>query len=133
MVTTEYHNVIFFYTCDPVCWPFEWSSYIGNANNLCLIWPIYNVNLFIYCSYMTFVTAEKRSQSHQLEFLFNYYLRILQKHHKQTRLSKFLESISLGLQIYPSSPELFTALVEISHLYTVPTKLRSILDDFSNK
>lgn len=79
------------------------------------------------------VLPEKRSQSHQLEFLFNYYLRILQKHHKQTRLSKFLESISLGLQIYPSSPELFTALVEISHLYTVPTKLRSILDDFSNK
>lgn len=79
------------------------------------------------------VLPEKRSQSHQLEFLFNYYLQILQKHHKQTRLSKFLESISLGLQIYPSSPELFTALVEISHLYTVPTKLRSILDDFSNK
>lgn len=88
---------------------------------------------FLCVTYVTFVTAEKRSQSRQLEFLFNYYLQILKKHHKQTRLSKFLDFIRLGLQTYPGSPELLTTLVEISHLYTVPAKLRSILDDFSCK
>ncbi|XVF09402.1 hypothetical protein REPUB_Repub07fG0089400 [Reevesia pubescens] len=81
----------------------------------------------------TMVLPERRSQSHHLEYLFNYYLRMLQRHHGQFTLSKAWESVTHGLQIYPSSPELFNALVEISCLYTTPNKLRWMFDDYCHK
>ncbi|EOY21548.1 UPF0614 protein C14orf102, putative isoform 2 [Theobroma cacao] len=77
--------------------------------------------------------AERRSQSYCLECLFNYYIRMLQRHHGQFTLSKAWESVTHGLQIYPSSPELFNALVEISCLYTTPNKLRQMFDDYCHK
>lgn len=77
--------------------------------------------------------TERRSHSYQLEYLFNYYVRMLQRHHKQFSLSKIWESISRGLQIYPFSPELFKALVEIGHLYTTSNKLRWMFDDLCHK
>ncbi|KAK9028148.1 hypothetical protein V6N11_067960 [Hibiscus sabdariffa] len=81
----------------------------------------------------TMVLPERRSQSHHLEYLFNYYVRMLQRHHEQFTLSKAWESVAHGLQIYPSSPELFKALVEISCLYTTPNKLRWMFDDHCHK
>ncbi|XP_042501686.1 nuclear exosome regulator NRDE2 [Macadamia integrifolia] len=79
------------------------------------------------------VLPERRHQSSQLESLYNYYIRMLQKHHKQLKLSAITESILQGLQIYPYNPKLFAAFMEISYLYTVPNKLRWIFDDFCHK
>ncbi|KAE8678347.1 hypothetical protein F3Y22_tig00111427pilonHSYRG00550 [Hibiscus syriacus] len=81
----------------------------------------------------TMVLPERRSQSHHLEYLFNYYVGMLQRHHEQFTLSKAWESVTHGLQIYPSSPELFKALVEISCLYTTPNKLRWMFDNHCHK
>ncbi|KAM7471048.1 hypothetical protein LguiA_009231 [Lonicera macranthoides] len=79
------------------------------------------------------VLPERRSQSCQLEFLFNYYVRMLWKHHPQSKLSEVWDSIMQGLQIYPFSPKFYKAFVEISHLHTVPSKLRLIFDDYCRK
>ncbi|XWS50891.1 hypothetical protein CRYUN_Cryun12cG0128900 [Craigia yunnanensis] len=79
------------------------------------------------------VLPERRSQSYHLEYLFNYYVRMLRRHHEQFTLSKAWESVTHGLQIYPSSPELFNALVEISSLYTTPNKLLWMFDDYCHK
>ncbi|XVF53734.1 hypothetical protein PTKIN_Ptkin05aG0122600 [Pterospermum kingtungense] len=81
----------------------------------------------------TMVLPERRSQSYHLEYLFNYHVRMLQRHHEQFTLSKAWESVTHGLQIYPSSPELFNALMEISSLYTTPNKLRWIFDHYCHK
>lgn len=81
----------------------------------------------------TMVLPDRRCHSYQLEFLFNYHVRMLLRYHKQSSLSKVWDSILKGLQIYPSSPELFKTLLEISHLYTTPNKVRSMLDDFFHK
>ncbi|XP_057959622.1 uncharacterized protein LOC131152049 isoform X2 [Malania oleifera] len=79
------------------------------------------------------VLPEKRSQSYQLEILFNYYMRMFYRHHKLSKLSDIWGPISQGLQIYPYSPKLFSTLVEISHLYAVPNKLRWMFDDYCQK
>ncbi|KAF7822056.1 protein NRDE2-like protein isoform X1 [Senna tora] len=79
------------------------------------------------------VLPERRSHSYQLEYLFNFYIRMLQRHQKQSSLSKVWESISQGLQIYPFSPELLKGIVEVGHFYTTSNKLRWMLDDFCNK
>ncbi|XP_030541167.2 nuclear exosome regulator NRDE2 isoform X2 [Rhodamnia argentea] len=82
---------------------------------------------------LAMVLPERRSNSYQLEYLYNYYVKILQRHHGQLGLSKIWDFIFHGLQTYPYSPELFSALVEISHLYTSPNKLRWTLDELSHK
>ncbi|XP_050218221.1 uncharacterized protein LOC126668990 isoform X2 [Mercurialis annua] len=79
------------------------------------------------------VLPERRRHSYQLEILFNYYTRMLLKHHKQSSLSKLWESISQGLQIYPCSPELFKALVEIGNLYKTPNNLRLMFDEYGHR
>ncbi|TKY44864.1 NRDE protein [Spatholobus suberectus] len=75
------------------------------------------------------VLPERRSQGYQLEFLFNYYIKMLQRHQRQSSLMKVWESILHGLQIYPFSPELLKDVVEVGHYYTTSNKLRRILDD----
>lgn len=79
------------------------------------------------------VLPERRSQSYQLEFLLNYYMKMVQRHYDQSGMSRVWESISQGLQMYPFSPELFNDLVEISHLYTTSNKLRWMFDDYFRK
>lgn len=79
------------------------------------------------------VLPERRSQSSQLEFLFNYYIKLLQKQYKQAKPSRVFESILQGLQIYPYNPKLFAALVEIGCLYTVPNKIRLMFDELCQK
>ncbi|MED6139315.1 hypothetical protein PIB30_082672, partial [Stylosanthes scabra] len=76
---------------------------------------------------------ETRSHSYQLEFLFNYYIRMLQRHQSQSSLAKVWESISKGLQMYPFSPELLRGVVEVGHLYTTSNKLRRVLDEYCYK
>ncbi|XP_057446756.1 uncharacterized protein LOC130738675 isoform X2 [Lotus japonicus] len=75
------------------------------------------------------VLPERRSISYQLEFLFNYFIRILRRHQRQSSLLKVWESISQGLQIYPFSPELLKGVVEVGHFHTTSNRLRRILDD----
>ncbi|GAB4835270.1 hypothetical protein Ancab_000179 [Ancistrocladus abbreviatus] len=82
---------------------------------------------------LAMVLPEAKSRSYQLEYLFTYCLKMFQKHHKQARLSKVMHCISQGLQIYPYNPQLFQSLVEVSHLYIVPNKLRQIFDDHYQK
>ncbi|XP_020231564.1 protein NRDE2 homolog isoform X1 [Cajanus cajan] len=77
----------------------------------------------------TMVLPERRSQGYQLEFLFNYYIKMLQRHQRQSSLMKVWESILHGLQIYPFSPELLKDVVEVGYYYTTSNKLRRILDD----
>ncbi|XP_027358649.1 protein NRDE2 homolog isoform X2 [Abrus precatorius] len=72
------------------------------------------------------VLPERRSHSYQLEFLFDYYIKMLQR---QSSLMKVWESILLGIQIYPFSSELLKGVVEVGHLYTTSNKLRRFLDD----
>lgn len=79
------------------------------------------------------VLPERRSQSYQLEFLFNYYMRMLRRHHMELKLSEVWESVVQGLQIYPYNPELYDALVEISHLHTASNKLRWMFDTYCQK
>ncbi|XP_019430339.1 PREDICTED: protein NRDE2 homolog isoform X1 [Lupinus angustifolius] len=79
------------------------------------------------------VLPERRSHSYQLEFLFNYYISMLQKHQRQSSLVKVWESISQGLQIYPFNPDLLKGVVEVGHLHTTSNKLRWMLDDFCYK
>ncbi|KAL9155477.1 hypothetical protein ABFS82_09G005900 [Erythranthe guttata] len=81
----------------------------------------------------TMVLPERRRHSRQLEFLFNYYVRMLYKHHNELRISKIWKALVKGLQIYPFSPHLHNALVEISFLYTSPNKLRWTFDDHCQK
>ncbi|KAL3628942.1 hypothetical protein CASFOL_027988 [Castilleja foliolosa] len=81
----------------------------------------------------TMVLPERRRYSRQLEFLFNFYVRMLYKNRMELKSSKIWEAIVKGLQIYPFNPQLHKALVEISHLYTSPNKLRWTFDDFCQK
>lgn len=79
------------------------------------------------------VLPERRSQSYPLEFLFDYYVSMLQKHLKQSKLAKLWDAVLQGLQIYPSNPKLLETLVEVGHRYTVSNRLRWIFDDFCHK
>ncbi|KAK6123611.1 hypothetical protein DH2020_042643 [Rehmannia glutinosa] len=81
----------------------------------------------------TMVLPERRRHSRQLEFLFNYYVRMLYKNRTELKISKIWEAIGKGLQIYPFNPQLHEALVEISYLYTSPNKLRWTFDDYCQK
>ncbi|KAJ0463082.1 putative siRNA-mediated silencing protein NRDE-2 [Helianthus annuus] len=79
------------------------------------------------------VLPERRSQSHQLELLFNFHMNLLWKHHSQSELANVWKFVLQGLQIYPFSPKLYNAVVQIGHLHTSPNKLRWIIDDFLHK
>ncbi|XP_057804229.1 uncharacterized protein LOC131019658 [Salvia miltiorrhiza] len=81
----------------------------------------------------TMVLPERRRNSRQLEFLFTYYVRMLDRNHMELKLSGVWESIVKGLQLYPFNPHLHYALVEISYLYTSPNKLRWTFDDHCRK
>ncbi|XP_037495827.1 nuclear exosome regulator NRDE2 [Jatropha curcas] len=79
------------------------------------------------------VLPERRRQSYQLEFLFTFYTRMLLRHHTQSNSSNLWGSTLKGLQVYPCSSELFKAIVDITHLYATPNKLRRLFDDYCNK
>ncbi|KAI3925450.1 hypothetical protein MKW92_048664 [Papaver armeniacum] len=79
------------------------------------------------------VLPERRGQSLQLESLLNYYIQMMQKYYSQLKLSNVWDSTLQGLQIYPYNPKLFTSLVEIGCLYTVPVKLRRMFDEYCQK
>ncbi|XP_057545357.1 uncharacterized protein LOC130824389 isoform X2 [Amaranthus tricolor] len=82
---------------------------------------------------LSMVLPERKIRSYQLEILFNYLVKMLQRHVQQATLSKVLSSILAGLQVYPFNPELFHCLVHIGHLYLVPNKIRLIFDDLFQK
>ncbi|KAF3611117.1 hypothetical protein DY000_02050226 [Brassica cretica] len=79
------------------------------------------------------VLPGRRSQSHQLEILFNYYVRMLQRHQDDLTLSKLWKPISDGMQLYPFNPELYRALVDICNHRMTSHKLRMMFDDYSRK
>lgn len=79
------------------------------------------------------VLPGRRSQSHQLEILFNYYVRMLQRHQDDLTLSKLWKPISEGMQLYPLSPELYRALIDICNHRMTSHKLRMMFDDYSRK
>lgn len=82
---------------------------------------------------LSMVLPEKKSRSNQLELLFNYLLKMLQKYHPQATFSKVLQNLSAGFEIYPFNPDLFCCLVHLGNLYTVPNKLRQIFDELFQK
>ncbi|XAR53138.1 hypothetical protein NMG60_11021559 [Bertholletia excelsa] len=79
------------------------------------------------------VLPERRSQSYQFEFLFNFYVKMLWRQRAELKLSKVWESILQGLQIYPFNQELYSSLVEVSHFHSTPNKLRWIFDKCCQK
>ncbi|XP_047310156.1 nuclear exosome regulator NRDE2 [Impatiens glandulifera] len=79
------------------------------------------------------VLPERRSQSYELEILFDYYIRMLRRHIGEIKLSEVWDSVLHGLQLYPSSPELYGALIDIGHFHTTSNKLRGIFDNFCKK
>ncbi|XP_021861739.1 uncharacterized protein [Spinacia oleracea] len=91
------------------------------------------VGVAVISDALSMVLPERKSRSNQLEFLLNRQMRMLQKHHQQATSSKILQSVSVGLQIYPFNPELFCCLMHLGHLYTTPNKLRRIFDDLFQK
>lgn len=82
---------------------------------------------------LSMVLPERRSQSHQLELLFNFYLQLLWKHHSQSELANIWKIVVQGLQIYPYSPKLYNSIIQIGYLHTSPSKLRWIIDDYLHK
>ncbi|KAL0535513.1 hypothetical protein IC582_029844 [Cucumis melo] len=93
----------------------------------------YNAGLEVLHQAFSMVLPERRKQSYQLEHLFNYYVKMLRRHHKQLSQLKVRESITHGLQFYPLNPELYSAFLEISYIYSVPSKLRWTFDDYCQK
>ncbi|XP_019179398.1 PREDICTED: protein NRDE2 homolog isoform X2 [Ipomoea nil] len=87
----------------------------------------------IFDQAFSMVLPERRRNSYHVESLFNYYVAMLSKHHREVKLSKVWQSILNGLQMYPFSPKLYSALVQISHLYTSPNKLRLVFDEYCKK
>ncbi|CAN8258973.1 unnamed protein product [Cochlearia groenlandica] len=79
------------------------------------------------------VLPGRKSQSHQLELLFNFYVRMLQRHQDGLTLPKLWKPISEGLQLYPLSPELYGALVDICNHRMTSHRLRMLFDDHSRK
>ncbi|EOA29757.1 hypothetical protein CARUB_v10012846mg [Capsella rubella] len=79
------------------------------------------------------VLPGRKSQSHQLELLFNYYVRMLQRHQDDLTLSQLWKPISEGLQQYPLNPELYRALVDICNRRMTSHRLRMMFDDYSRK
>ncbi|XP_010487670.1 PREDICTED: protein NRDE2 homolog isoform X2 [Camelina sativa] len=77
------------------------------------------------------VLPGRKSQSHQLELLLNYYVRMLQRHQDDLTLSQIWKPISEGLQLYPLSPELYRALVDICNHRMTSHRLRMMFDDYS--
>ncbi|KAJ0264325.1 hypothetical protein HA466_0026970 [Hirschfeldia incana] len=77
------------------------------------------------------VRPGRRSQSHQLENLFNHYVRMLQRHQDDLTLSKLWKPISEGMQLYPLSPELYRALIDICNHRMTSHRLRMVFDDYS--
>nr|GMC53153.1 protein NRDE2 homolog isoform X1 [Ipomoea batatas] len=87
----------------------------------------------IFDQAFSMVLPERRRNSYHVESLFNYYVAMLSKHHREVKLSKVWQSVLNGLQMYPVSPKLYSALVQISHLYTSPNKLRLVFDEYCKK
>ncbi|XP_060964582.1 uncharacterized protein LOC133033621 isoform X2 [Cannabis sativa] len=81
----------------------------------------------------TMVLPERRSHTYQIEFLFKFYVKMLQRHLDQLSPSKCWESICEGLQVFPFNTELCSALVHIGNLYTTPNKLRRMFDEYNQK
>ncbi|KAL9241950.1 hypothetical protein vseg_016001 [Gypsophila vaccaria] len=82
---------------------------------------------------LSMVLPERKRRTFQLEYLLNYRVRMLEQHQEEATMSKLLQSVLLGLQIYPFNPELFRSLIHLSHLHLVPNKIRQIFDDLWQK
>ncbi|KAL9324380.1 hypothetical protein ACSQ67_009237 [Phaseolus vulgaris] len=118
-----------------------WSSWVRGVINDQSVALICSASLFeelttgwdagieVLSQAFSMVLPERRSQGYQLEFLFNYHIKMLQRHQRESSLMKVWESILHGLQIYPFSPELLKDVVEVGNYYTTSNKLRRILDD----
>ncbi|KAK9118131.1 hypothetical protein Scep_016224 [Stephania cephalantha] len=79
------------------------------------------------------VLPERKNQSSQLEFLFDYYIKMLRRHSDRSNIQQVWQSILHGLQVYPYSPNIFAAFVGAGSRYTVPNKLRLIFDEYCRK
>ncbi|KAI4326320.1 hypothetical protein MLD38_031646 [Melastoma candidum] len=78
------------------------------------------------------VLPEGRRYSYQLEMLYNYLAKMLQRRHPEFGLSKIWDSVMRGLEIYPFSPELLSSLVRTSS-YASPYRLRCTFDDLCHR
>ncbi|XP_042409299.1 nuclear exosome regulator NRDE2-like isoform X1 [Zingiber officinale] len=74
------------------------------------------------------VLPERRSQSLQLECLWVYYIKMLERH-KQLNFSRVWKTTTQGYQTYPYNPKSFRAILQVSYLYNVSSKVRRIFDE----
>lgn len=111
-----------FMLCIQYCCPEELNFFIPEIHSIYLTVDWHGV-----------LIPERRTHSYQFEMLFNYYVRMLRKHHQQSQLGTVWGKVIQGLHLYSLSPELYSVFVEIGHLHTTPSKMRWILDDSCQK
>ncbi|KAI4329949.1 hypothetical protein MLD38_028271 [Melastoma candidum] len=78
------------------------------------------------------VLPEGKQHSYQLEMLYNYLAKMLQRHHPEFGLSMIWDSVMHGLEIYPFRPELLSSLVRMSS-HASPYRLRCTFDDLCHR
>ncbi|WOL06619.1 hypothetical protein Cni_G15353 [Canna indica] len=75
------------------------------------------------------VLPGRRSQSLQLECLWVYYIKVLERHLKQLKFSRVWKTTTEGYQTYPYNPKSFRAILEVTCLYSVSSKVRCLFDE----
>lgn len=110
---------------------YRYTNNFSYRQGSCMHWICIYPNVRLCWAIVNF--SGRRSQSHQLEILFNYYVRMLQRHQDDLTLPKLWKPISEGLQLYPLSPELYRALIDICNHRMTSHKLRMMFDDYSRK
>uniref|UniRef100_A0A804KRA5 Protein NRDE2 homolog n=1 Tax=Musa acuminata subsp. malaccensis TaxID=214687 RepID=A0A804KRA5_MUSAM len=75
------------------------------------------------------VLPERRSQSLQLESLWVYYIKVLERHLKQFKFSRIWKTTLQGYQIYPYNPKSFRAMLQVNYHYSVSSKVRHLFDE----
>ncbi|URE46950.1 hypothetical protein MUK42_32857 [Musa troglodytarum] len=75
------------------------------------------------------VLPERRSQDLQLESLWVYYIKVLERHLKQFKFSRIWKTTLQGYQIYPYNPKSFRAMLQVNYHYSVSSKVRHLFDE----
>lgn len=89
---------------------------------------IFFLTLLLLC-----LISEQRRQNLLLESLCVYFLNLLQLHIKEIKLSKVWSKILHYLHTYPFNPRILSSVIGVGTLYTVPQKIRRVLDEFSQR
>ncbi|KAL9263204.1 Nuclear exosome regulator NRDE2-like protein [Drosera capensis] len=120
----------------------SWASGVFHDSSVALICSAslfeelsagFTAGIDVLSEFLATVLPETRRGSYHMEFLLNYYLTVVERHHDQAGMKKLFSCISHGLQIYPYNPQLFRSLLDVCSAHIVPNKLRQFLDGHFQK